>query len=159
MHLIKLPFKRICCRRKKQADLAQQGPGLLSGLSVGNSLIPLAHPHRLTFSEFAYALPATIQSSKRPRQAAREQRHVASKQQVAAQHDDATAWQQGTNAGPEHLSAFDPAPGHAQSVEPELDGAAADDYGYDAGVLYSHHAATSFPTGQQSFSLLQVLGS
>ena len=137
IHLTRLLSKCTCCRRKKQADLAQQGPGPLSGLRMGNSLIPLAHPDRLTFSEFAYALPATTQSSKRPRPAAREQRHMASERQLAVWLDGAAAWEQGINAGLEQLSAFDPAPSHTQPVEPDLDGATADDYGYDAGVCCS----------------------
>lgn len=138
-HLIKLLNEGIFCRRKSQTESEQQGPGPLSGLSMGSSLLPLAHPDRLTFSEFAYALPAmSQQSSKRSRQAAREQRHLASECHTAAQHDDAAAWQQGAHAEAEQLSAFDPAPRHAQPVEPELDAAGADDYGYDAGSCCSH---------------------
>ncbi|KAK9844608.1 hypothetical protein WJX74_004538 [Apatococcus lobatus] len=121
-------------RRKKQTDVAQQRPGPLSGLSMGSIIPPAAHPDKLTFPEFAYALPAhTQRSGKRARQAAQDQTCLPSEQHTAAQLNDAAAWQHDGHAGAEQLSAFDPAPSHAQPLEPEPDDAGPDDYGYDAG--------------------------
>ena len=105
---------------------------------MGSILLPEARPDRLSFPEFAYALPANARkSSKRPRQAARGPVHEASKQHAAAPLHDEAEWQHGA----EQLSAFDPAPSHAQPAEPELDGAGPED-GFDPGLcLHCHQAA------------------
>ena len=102
---------------------------------MGSISLPEARPDRLTFPEFSYALPANAgKRSKRPRQAGRERVHEASEQHAASQLHDEAVWQHGLGAGAEQLSAFDPAPSHAQPAKPELDGAGPDDYGFDAGL-------------------------